>query len=470
MSETENGPGRARTGTVPFANPRGNISTGDTPRIPAQAPVNGTDNRVPVTLTNPDTPGEIAKVTGVVAAELEHLRSQVEEQKRLRARDKRDIYETEKARDDARDRIKEEKAKKKAEAAGIASVRDRVMAVDGFMDAVAAAALVKDVLDAGGLSMLIGHRGTYKTAVALAMALCIASGIWWGRHETTRGRVLYLVGEGGGRAFGIRIEAWLKHHNISRDEIRPWFVGLDGAAPFMSAAWDELIEFAKDYKPALIVVDTLARHQLGLDENSNSDASEAVAKVDQLRAQTGAAVMVLHHPPKAGGGGRGAGAWEGGADSVFLLEKDEPVKGQVRMTTTKQKHRPETGTWEFRIEQVEVTENGTWPTSMVPVHADPLVVDRAAEEAKAAQDAALQAEVLDYIRGRQAADMAPNKSEFRDHFQATKRREAALDALEQLKIRGEVRTVRGKGRAEILQVVSEAQTHPFATPREALGA
>ncbi|WAC55019.1 AAA family ATPase [Gordonia sp. SL306] len=406
--------------------------------------------------------GEITSVQGVVAEEIQHLKAAVKRAATKAAKAKNDIYETEKARDDARDRIREEKAKKKAEAAGIASVRERLMTADEFMDAEAAAALVKDVLDAGGLSMLIGHRGTYKTTVALAIALCIACGIWWGRHQTTRGRVLYLVGEGGGRAFGIRIEAWLTHHRITREEIRPWFMGLNGAAPFMSAAWDELVDVAKEFGPSLIVVDTLARHQLGLEENSNSDASEALSKADHLRAQTGAAVMVLHHPPKSGGGGRGAGAWEGGADSVFLLEKDEPVKGQVKMTTTKQKHRPETGQWAFRIEQVEVRENGTWPTSMVPVHADPFVVDLAAQEAKAAENAALHAEVLDFIRGREAAEMAPNMTTFRDHFQATGRRQKALDALAELKRRGDVETASGFRGAQVLHVVTEATVIPFS--------
>ncbi|MDH3025303.1 AAA family ATPase [Gordonia alkanivorans] len=413
---------------------------------------------------------EPAVVDDDVAEEIENLQSlhalTEAENERLKeelAKSKTDVYEIEKARDDARERIKAEKAAAKA---GTAPVRERLLSVDQFMDAEPPPALVRDVVDGGGLSMLLGHRGSYKTAIALDMALCIACGISWGRHATERGRVLYIVGEGGGRAFGIRLEAWLKHHGVSRDEIRPWFQGLDGAVPFMALAWDELVDFATEYRPALIVVDTLARHQLGLEENSNTDASEAVAKIDELRAKTGAAVMVLHHPPKGGTSARGAGAWEGGADSVFHLEKDEPVKGQVQMTTTKQKHRPETGMWTFRIEQVQVRPNGTWPSSMVPVHADPFAIDKAEEEAKGARDAALQAEVLEYIRSRQAAGMAPNKTEFREHFQETKRREAALDALAELRRRGEVEEVPGSGRAKVLHVVSEAQILPFASPRE----
>ncbi|MBD0862738.1 AAA family ATPase [Gordonia sp. zg691] len=402
----------------------------------------------------------LTQLNALTEAENERLKAKV-------LKVKTDIYAREKSLREARRRLDAEEA---AEKAGTAPVRDRLLSVDQFMDAEPPPALVRDVLDGGGLSMLIGHRGTYKTAVALDFALSIATGRWWGSHVTERGRVLYLVGEGGGRAFGIRIEAWLKHHGISRDEIRSWFQGLDGAAPFMATAWDELVEFAKEYRPSLIVVDTLARHQLGLEENSNTDASEAVAKIDKLRANTGAAVMVLHHPPKAGGGGRGAVAWEAAADSVFMLEKDEPVKGQVQVITTKQKHRPETGRWALRIDQVQVRPNGTWSTSMVPVHADSFVIDKAEEEARTAEAAELQAEILDYIRGREAAGMAPNKSEFRDHFNATRRREAALDALAELISRGEVEVERGKYNAQRFRVVAGAQIHPFATPREVPGA
>lgn len=362
-------------------------------------------------------------------------------------------------------------AEERAEQAAInGKLADRILDVDGFMDAEPPMALVKDVLDGGGTSMLIGHRGSYKTAIALDIALSIATGKWWGRHATERGRVLYIVGEGGGRAFGIRLEAWLTHHEITRDEIRPWFRGADGAVPFMSAAWDELVAFATEYKPALIVVDTLARHQVGLEENSNTDAGEAIDKADHLRAQTDAAIMVLHHPPKGGTSGRGATAWEGAADSVFLLEKDEPALGQVQMTTTKQKHRDETGKWAFRIEQVEVRKNGVWPTSMVPLHADPFVRDKAANEARAAEEAALQAEVLEFIREREAADMAPNMTAFRAHFETSKRRENALSALAQLKIRRAVEEVKGKGRAKVLHVVTDAQILPFTAGNEAADA
>lgn len=367
-------------------------------------------------------------------------------------------------------RLDAEEAKAKAEAAGIKPVRDLVLTAAEAMALEPPPALVKDVLDGGGLSMLIGQRGSYKTAVALDIALCIATGKGWGRHCTTRGRALYVVGEGGGRAFGIRVEAWLKHHRLKHpgldaDALNDFRI-VNGATPFMAERWEELVEYAREFTPALVVIDTLARHQLGLDENSNSDASEALARVDELRELVGCAVMVLHHPPKSGGNARGAGAWEGGADTVLMLEKDEPVPGQVEMTTTKQKHRDESGKWAFRIEQVQVAENGTWPTSMVPVHADPFVVDAAAEKAAAAAAQALNAEVLAYIGECEAAGMPVNKSEFDEHFAETRRREAARGSLRELLARGEVRRVSGKHGAQRFHVAAAAEIIPFTGAQE----
>ena len=73
------------------------------------------------------------------------------------------------------------------------------------------------------------------------------------------------------------------------------------------------------------------------------EGAEAVEKADHLRVQTGAAVMVLHHPPKAGGGGRGAGAWEGGAVAG--------TRGEIRFSRL-----PGIGVWQWGWPPVQVAD------------------------------------------------------------------------------------------------------------------
>ncbi|MGV5046697.1 AAA family ATPase [Rhodococcus pyridinivorans] len=313
-------------------------------------------------------------------AEEEYARKVQEELVRLRARR------------DAEEHLRQEEA----DASGVRSIREMAFTAEQFATMDAPDPLVKGVLDAGALAEMVGTRATAKTFVALDMALAVATGTPWAKHSTVRGRVLYLVGEGGGRAFGIRLEAWCRKHGVNLPDLREWFVGMDGAVPFMSSRWDELVEFAADYRPALVVVDTLGRHSTGMDENSNSDAHRAVELVKALQDRTGAAVMLLHHPAKGGSAakvnsGRGAGAWEGAADAVFGLERDGDertplTETSVEMVCTKQKHRPDGQVWTFTFETVEVTPNGTWNSSLVPALTDPLEVP-AARAAQAVADA-----------------------------------------------------------------------------------
>ncbi|MBY6679931.1 AAA family ATPase [Rhodococcus sp. BP-316] len=293
-------------------------------------------------------------------------------------------------------------AREKADAAGIRPLTAMTMTAAEMMLATPPPALIEGVLDGGGMSMLVGTRGTGKSFVALDMALSIATGRRWGNHDThsTTGRVLYLVGEGGGRSFGIRIEAWCRHHGVEPVELDGRFLAVDGAVPFMSSRWDELVAMATEFDPDLVMIDTLSRHAVGLEENSNSDAATGVAKAEALRGRTGSG-MVLHHPPKGVTGGvnagRGAGAWEAAVDTVLTLETAD--EGVVVVEATKQKHRPEGVVGHWRLDPVPVTPNGTWSSSLVPVPVDPMTLPSATAglTALAAKAAAVEAWIVEAV-------------------------------------------------------------------------
>lgn len=310
------------------------------------------------------------------------------------------------ARRDAQEILRREEA----DASGIRPLREMAFTAAQFATMNAPDPLVAGVLDAGALVEMVGARGVSKTFVAVDMALSVATGTPWAGQPTVRGRVLYLVGEGGGLAFGIRLEAWCKAHGMELPDLEEWFVGMNGAVPFMSSRWHELVELAAQYRPALVVVDTLGRHSAGLDENSNSDAHHAVELVKALQDRTGAAVLLLHHPGKGVSGtavnsGRGAGAWEAAADAVFGLELADAgervplTETSVEMVCTKQKHRPDGQHWTFTFRPVEVTPNGTWDSSLVPVLTDPLEVPsaRAAQDAANTKAAAVEEWIVDAV-------------------------------------------------------------------------
>ncbi|MDV7198103.1 AAA family ATPase [Rhodococcus kroppenstedtii] len=297
-------------------------------------------------------------------------------------------------------------AQEKADAAGIRPVRAMAVTAADMMTAAPPPALIEGVLDGGGLSMLVGTRGTGRSFVALDMALAIATGRPWAGRATTSAsrRVLYLVGEGGGRAFGIRIEAWCNHHGVDPGALDGAFLAIDGAVPFMSSRWDELLALVAEFDPEHVVIDTLSRHAVGLEENSNSDAATGVARAEALRDRTGCSVMVLHHPAKGVTGGvnagRGAGAWEAAVDTVLVLEPAED--DALEIDATKQKHRPEGRLGYWQLVPVRVTPNGTWDTSVVPVPVDPLTLPSALAVRTTAEDKA--AAVDEWILDAVAAD------------------------------------------------------------------
>ena len=126
---------------------------------------------------------------------------------------------------------------------------------------------------------MFGAPGSYKTFVALDMALSIATGgtettrecATW-QHIKSPGSVLFAAGEG---RLGIasRIQAWEKHH-FQRNKAQNFF--LVDPVPNMTEELSDFIEGAialspKGYK--LVAIDTVSRVMQGMNENAQENAS-----------------------------------------------------------------------------------------------------------------------------------------------------------------------------------------------------
>lgn len=70
----------------------------------------------------------------------------------------------------------------------------------------------------------------------------------------------------------------------------------------------------------LVIIDTLAMCAPGIEENSAKDTSPILSKLTEL-AQSGLAVVVLHHPSKGGSEIRGSSAIDGAVDRHLSLKK-----------------------------------------------------------------------------------------------------------------------------------------------------
>jgi hypothetical protein len=79
---------------------------------------------------------------------------------------------------------------------------------------------------------------------------------------------------------------------------------------------------ASGEKPALIVIDTVARAMNGADENSTADMGRFVAAMDALRTEWGACVLAVHHTGLSSDTrARGSGNFAASLDSDFFLSK-----------------------------------------------------------------------------------------------------------------------------------------------------
>lgn len=190
--------------------------------------------------------------------------------------------------------------------------------------------LIRGILQRDSLAFLIGPPGHAKSLIALDMAGSVATGLTWQGHPVTAGPVLYLVAEG---VSGVR------------PRVRAWE---DAAARKMEGAhflpvavqagnepdWAALVELAAELRPQLVVLDTLARIAVGLDENAAKDMGVFVHRAEQLRIATRANVLVVHHQGRNGDHMRGSTALEGAATTIVRVAKSDEL---VTLSCAKQK-------------------------------------------------------------------------------------------------------------------------------------
>ena len=184
--------------------------------------------------------------------------------------------------------------------------------------------LLDGQLQRDSIAMLAGESGIGKTFIALDMALQIA--------ETED--VIYISSEGGG-TYSERTTAWRTEYELRANHFYYWS---ESVQPHTPDSLYPFLEAIAHLKPALIVVDTLARSAVGLEENSAKDMGLFATGLDVIRRATGAAVLVIHHTTKNGGWERGSSALKGFIDTLITVTGD---KDSVTIECKKQRGAPD---------------------------------------------------------------------------------------------------------------------------------
>lgn len=157
--------------------------------------------------------------------------------------------------------------------------------------------LVKRLLGPSEVTVLFGQSGHFKSAIAVDLALCVASDRQFHGVKTRNAGVLYVAGEGHG-GLRKRIRAWLIAHDFNAASEQPaLFVTEQGADLIGNPAQLRLtVEQAVKTLGVpieLCVIDTLAANFGEGDENHASDMGLAIANAKQ--AAPGSSVLLVHH-------------------------------------------------------------------------------------------------------------------------------------------------------------------------------
>ncbi|MFD5784085.1 AAA family ATPase [Streptomyces sp. NPDC126933] len=208
--------------------------------------------------------------------------------------------------------------------------------------------LIRDVLERQSAAWLVGPSGSYKSFIALSMAISVATGRPWYGRETNAGPVVYVCSEGS-KAWGKRMAAYSQQYGTSGE--RHAFYMRPAPIEIGSTEWEALGALLEHVRPALVVVDTQAQCATGADENSNSEMARICKKLAAMANRTGAAVLTVHHSGHGKEGrdirARGASAVYAAADTelkVIPKEMSLDDRGQtmtyVEVEASKQKDMP----------------------------------------------------------------------------------------------------------------------------------
>jgi putative DNA primase/helicase len=218
--------------------------------------------------------------------------------------------------------------------------------------------LVPGHLTTGGFAILYGKAGSYKTFIALDLALAVSQGTTWCGVNVQQGPVVFVSAEGQG-GVSERVGAYSKDRGSRiSNQFALW------PQPLMLRDPARVEAFVSDVtavfpEPRLIVIDTLSRCFGGGDENSPSDMGSFVAGVDQLRT-TGAAVLVIHHTGKSGKNPtpRGHYSLEAAADTV-IHAKSDGNSNLTRLICTKQRDADEFSEIQLTTRLVDLGDSST---------------------------------------------------------------------------------------------------------------
>lgn len=230
--------------------------------------------------------------------------------------------------------------------------------------------LYDEILPTKGVVVLTGPTGSGKTFVELHMAESLATGkSFFGVEPEMTGGTLLAVGE----AFNSVKQRMAALARETGEHLPISAIAVGQLAD--AEAWAELLAniiaesgriYANFGVPVrLIVLDTLSASGILDDENDNAKASKVLKAFSKLSEHMNALVIIVHHPPKTGGGTRGATAIPNNADYVIEIVRDhgEAIR-EVQIVKSRDSEERTLGTFSLQKAPIGWNRKGKPVTTM----------------------------------------------------------------------------------------------------------
>jgi hypothetical protein len=192
--------------------------------------------------------------------------------------------------------------------------------------------LVSEILHEGCKMVIGGHSKSYKSWLALQLAVSVSSGQDFLGLPTVKSPVCYLNLELRDFAVRKRIRIMTEALELELEEGQFHIVNARGkwhGVQSLEAMVSDLI--AKGVK--LLFIDPIYKLQ-PFDENNTAEVGSLLQSLDRLVEETGAALVYVHHYRKSGGGKAmdklsGSGLFNRDFDSMMGIEWQEPSQKGV---------------------------------------------------------------------------------------------------------------------------------------------
>jgi hypothetical protein len=186
-------------------------------------------------------------------------------------------------------------AAERGRASAVAASRRRVLSYAEMCNMPAPEWLVDGVIQKRSAALMFGRSNSFKSFLAVDIALAVATGRDWHEQAVDRGRAMIVATEGANGVGRLRVPGWLNYYCVDPADrsgvfLLPSEISLDDSRDV-----DWLISEMKRVGPlSLLVLDIFGGTMAGT-EVEDTTARAWVRAVQRIMAETGAAVLTVAH-------------------------------------------------------------------------------------------------------------------------------------------------------------------------------